>query len=133
MQDVIMWVSLIVGVFSVIIALIAIAQAKKSEMRSKNNFDNTNKLIETFKSDMKIEEERIQNFLKQLDEKTARIESISSETKADVHENIKRVFESSFPSQEQQTQNNLMQMLAPLLSNPDALKTIMELTQKKPK
>ncbi len=126
MIEVISWVSLLVGLVSIVVALFAIVLSSKSEKNVLNNLNDTKELLKLFESETKQYENRMQYFLTEMDKKTERIEEISKVTRDDVHDTIKRVFDSQFPNQDEAFRN---QMMASLMSNP---KVLTELTQSFP-
>ena len=105
MSEILSWVALIVGIVSLVVGGFSIYNSNK-----------TDQMIRDFRNDMKNFENLNNRFLSELDRKTERIEQISNDTKSDVHDNIKRVFESSFPSQEQQTNNQMLGLLGPVMT-----------------
>lgn len=124
MTNVLAWISLIVGLVSIVVAVFSIVISGKSEQRLLNNLQHMKEVLTKFESDVKLYEAKMDNFLTDTDRKTERIKQISSETKSDIQDAIKRVFENKFPNQDEQMQN---QFLTTLFTNPDAFKSLMEM------
>ena len=118
MYEALTWISLVVGIISIVIAVFAIVLSSKSEKLIVESVNNVKEMITQFQGERKGFETSMQYFLSEMDEKTERIEEISRQTKESVNDSVKRVFESQFPNQDESFRNSMM---ANLMSNPDAL------------
>lgn len=118
MYEALTWVSLIVGIVSIVIAIFAIILSSKSEKAIIDNVNTIKEMMTQFQAERKGFETSMHYFLSEMDKKTERIEEISRQTKESVNDSVKRVFESQFPNQDEAFRNNMM---AGLMSNPDAL------------
>ena len=118
MYEALTWISLIVGIVSIVIAVFAIILSSKSEKAIIDNVSTLKEMMTQFQTERKGFETSMQHFHSEMDKKTERIEEISRQTKESVNDSVKRVFESQFPNQDEAFRNNMM---AGLMSNPDAL------------
>lgn len=118
MYEALTWISLIVGIVSIVIAVFAIVLSAKSEKAIIENVNAIKEMMMQFQADRKGFETSMHYFLSEMDKKAERIEEISRQTKESVNDSVKRVFESQFPNQDEALRNNMM---AGLMSNPDAL------------
>ena len=118
MYEALTWISLIVGIVSIVIAIFAIILSSKSEKAIIDNVNTIKEMMTQFQAERKGFETSMHYFLSEMDKKAERIEEISRQTKESVNDSVKRVFESQFPNQDEAFRNNMM---AGLMSNPDAL------------
>ena len=118
MYEALTWISLIVGIVSIVIAIFAIVLSSKSEKAIIDNVNTIKEMMTQFQAERKGFETSMHYFLSEMDKKAERIEEISRQTKESVNDSVKRVFESQFPNQDEAFRNNMM---AGLMSNPDAL------------
>lgn len=118
MYEALTWISLIVGIVSIVIAIFAIILSSKSEKAIIDNVNTIKEMMTQFQAERKGFETSMHYFLSEMDKKAERIEDISRQTKESVNDSVKRVFESQFPNQDEAFRNNMM---AGLMSNPDAL------------
>ena len=121
MYEALTWISLVVGIISIVIAVFAIVLSSKSEKLIVESVNNVKEMMTQFQGERKGFETSMQYFLSEMDKKTERIEEISRQTKESVNDSIKRVFESQFPNQDESFRNSMM---ANLMSNPDALEKL---------
>ena len=115
MYEALTWISLIVGIVSIVIAIFAIILSSKSEKAIIDNVNTIKEMMTQFQAERKGFETSMHYFLSEMDKKA---EEISRQTKESVNDSVKRVFESQFPNQDEAFRNNMM---AGLMSNPDAL------------
>ena len=118
MYEALTWISLIVGIISIVIAVFAIILSSKSEKSIVDSVNTVKEMMTQFQGERKGFETSMQYFLSEMDKKTERIEEISRQTKDSVNDSVKRVFESQFPNQDESFRNSIM---ASLMSNPEAL------------
>lgn len=118
MYEALTWISLIVGIISIVIAVFAIILSSKSEKSIVESVNTVKEMMTQFQGERKTFETSMQYFLSEMDKKTERIEEISRQTKDSVNDSVKRVFESQFPNQDESFRNSIM---ASLMSNPDSL------------
>ena len=118
MYEALTWISLIVGIVSIVIAIFAIILSSKSEKAIIDNVNTIKEMMTQFQAERKGFETSMHYFLSEMDKKAERIEEISRQTKESVNDSVKRVFESQFPNQDEAFRNNMM---AGLMNNPDAL------------
>lgn len=118
MYEALTWISLIVGIVSIVIAIFAIILSSKSEKSIIESVNTVKEMMTQFQGERKGFESSMQYFLSEMDKKTERIEEISRQTKDSVNDSVKRVFESQFPNQDESFRNSMM---ASLMSNPEAL------------
>lgn len=118
MYEALTWISLIVGIVSIVIAIFAIILSSKSEKAIIDNVNTIKEMMTQFQAERKGFETSMHYFLSEMDKKAERIEEISRQTKESVNDSVKRVFESQFPNQDEAFRNNMM---AGLMSTPDAL------------
>lgn len=118
MYEALTWISLIMGIVSIVIAIFAIILSSKSEKAIIDNVNTIKEMMTQFQAERKGFETSMHYFLSEMDKKAERIEEISRQTKESVNDSVKRVFESQFPNQDEAFRNNMM---AGLMSNPDAL------------
>lgn len=127
MNEVLAWVSLIVGIVSIVVAVFAIVLSSKSEKAVQKNIYETKGLIDDLKKQINENKTNQDRFLSELDRKIQRIEEISRDTKGEVKNNINKVFSNQFPNQNEKLVANL---IFKLCENPEKLGQLVNIASK---
>lgn len=126
------FVSLISGIVSVVLAIVAIHAAKVSEKEVRDNFEKTQKMLIEYESRMKAT-------LAEIDKKSAIIEKTVSESQKDLMNTMTNIInETVIPKKQDMGEQMAAMFMSQLLSNPheatsivDAVKPIIELANTK--
>lgn len=126
------FVSLISGIVSVVLAIVAIQAAKVSEKEVRDNFEKTQKMLIEYESRMKAT-------LAEIDKKSAIIEKTVSESQKDLMNTMTNIInETVIPKKQDMGEQFAAMFMSQLLSNPheansivDAMKPIIELANTK--
>lgn len=126
------FVSLISGIVSVVLAVVAIQAAKTSEKEVRDNFEKTQKMLIEYESKMKAT-------LAEIDKKSAIIEKTVSESQKDLMNTMTNIInETVIPKKQDMGEQFAAMFMSQLLSNPheansivDVIKPIIELANNK--
>lgn len=126
------FISLISGIVSVVLAVVAIQAAKTSEKEVRDNFEKTQKMLIEYESRMKAT-------LAEIDKKSAIIEKTVSESQKDLMNTMTNIInETVIPKKQDMGEQFAAMFMSQLLSNPheansivDAMKPIIELANNK--